>query len=243
MISFFRSLLTIVTAIVMTIILGTTVLVAAMLRIKPRDGGVYEWAPQLWCRSILWAAGVTVVVHGLERYAGRGPFIFTCNHVSLIDIPALEHVLPKHNFLAKSELFSIPIFGPGIRAIGTIPIERENRKAAFSAYAVAAKRIQQGSSVVVFPEGTRGTSYSIRPFKKGPFVLAAQAGVPIVPCIVHGTIEVLPKKSFRVYPGEVHVHLLDEVPTAGYTYEQRDELAAIVHDRMETTMNTLYLHA
>jgi len=65
----------------------------------------------------------------------------------------------------------------------------------------------------------------------------------VVPCIVHGTIEVLPKKSFRVYPGEVHVHLLDEVSTAGYTYEQRDTLAAIVHERMEHAMNTLYLNA
>lgn len=243
MISFFRSLLTILTAVVMTTILGLLVIIAAALRVKARPGGLYEWVPQLWCRSILWAAGVTVVVHGRERYANRGPFIFTCNHVSLIDIPALEHALPQHNFLAKSELFRIPLFGPGIRAVGTIPIDRDNRKAAFSAYTVAVKRIQEGSSVVVFPEGTRGTSYPIRPFKKGPFVLAAQAGVPIVPCIVHGTIEVLPKKSFRVYPGEVHVHLLDEVSTAGYTYEQRDTLAAIVHERMEHAMNTLYLNA
>jgi 1-acyl-sn-glycerol-3-phosphate acyltransferase len=242
MISFVRTILTIVVAAVMTLILGTTVLVAAALGVKDREGGLYAVAPRLWSRSILWAAGVKFRVHGMENVATSGPFIFTCNHVSLFDIPALVLTLPRHYFVAKSELFKIPVFGPGIRAVGTIPIERTNQKAAFGSYKVAAERIRNGSSVIVFPEGTRGTSYPIRPFKKGPFVLAVEAGVPIVPCLVHGTIEVLPKKTFRIRSGWVDVHLLEPVSTAGYTYDDRNTLAEIVHDRMATAMNTLYLN-
>jgi 1-acyl-sn-glycerol-3-phosphate acyltransferase len=242
MISFVRTLLTLVTALVLTIILGGLVVIAAALGVPRRPGGIYERLPRLWCRALLWSAGVKVVAHGVERYQDGKPYVFTSNHVSLFDIPALAGALPAHNFLAKSELFRIPFFGPGIRPLGTIPIERENRKAAFGAYNVAAERIKSGSSVVVFPEGTRGTAYPIRPFKKGPFVLAIQAGVPIVPCVVHGTINVLPKKTFRVRPGRVDVHLLEAVPTTGYSYEQRDVLATLVHDRMELAMQSLYLH-
>jgi 1-acyl-sn-glycerol-3-phosphate acyltransferase len=242
MISFVRTILTIVVAVVMTLVLGTTVLIASALGVKDKKGGLYAVAPRIWSRSILWAAGVKVRVHGIEHASCGGPFIFTCNHISLFDIPALVLMLPRHYFVAKSELFKIPVFGPGIRAVGTIPIERTNQKAAFGSYKVAAERIRNGNSVLVFPEGTRGTSYPIRPFKKGPFVLAVEAGVPIVPCLVHGTIEVLPKKTFRVRSGWVDVHLLEPVPTAGYTYGDRNTLAGIVHDRMATAMNTLYLN-
>jgi len=232
----------VVTAAVLTLILGTVLVVAALLRIPDRPGGVYGAIPRLWSRAILWAAGVRVRVHGLERLAGGGPFIFTSNHVSLFDIPALVSTLPRLYFVAKAELFRIPVFGPGIRAVGTIPIERENRKAAFGAYDLAAERIARGASVMVFPEGTRGTSYPIRPFKKGPFVLAVKAGVPIVPCIVHGTIEVLPKKSARIHPGVVDVHLLEPVPAAGYDYDHRNALADAVRDRMADAMQRLYLN-
>jgi len=252
MISFVRTILTILVTAIETVVLTTVVLIAALLRVPRRAGGLFDRIPRIWSGVILAMAGVRVRVHGLERLRTlegvasdkeiKGPYIFAANHVSLFDIPTLVNALPQHYFVAKSELFKIPVFGTGIRAVGTIPIERDNRKAAFGAYTVAADRIRNGSSVVVFPEGTRGTSYPIRPFKKGPFVLAIQAGVPIIPCLVHGTIEVLPKKTFRIRPGTVHLHLLDPVPTAGFTYDQRDTLADVVHERLSTAMNTLYLN-
>jgi len=240
MISLIRTVFTMIVTGIATLLLGGLVIIADLIGVPHHKGGMYDKIPRFWCRLILWAAGTKVYAHGVEQYQGKGPFVFTSNHVSLFDIPALQAALPQHYFLAKTELFDIPIFGKGIRAVGTIPIERNNRKAAFGAYTVASDRIRNGSSVVVFPEGTRGLSYDIRPFKKGPFVLAAEAGVPIVPCIVHGTMERLPKKSLRARPGRVDVHLLDAIPTTGYTYEQRDELATIVHDRMDAAMRSLY---
>jgi len=239
MIALFRTALTILVSATLTIVFATIVIIAALLGVKDRPGGIYDRLPRIWSRAILWAAGARVTLEGTENLHGDGPFIFTCNHVSLFDIPALVGSLPRHYFVAKSELFKIPVFGPGIRAVGTIPIERENQKAAFSAYDEAARRIRAGSSVVVFPEGTRGKAYPIRPFKKGPFVLAVKAGVPIVPCVVHGTIEILPKKSVLIHPGHIVVRLLEPVPTAGLDYDDRNGLAQTVHDRMALAMDDM----
>lgn len=240
MISVLRTVFTIFVLVTLTVTLALFLMGAALVRVPYGLGSVYQRVPHIWARAILWAAGVQVQVHGLERLSDGGPFIFTSNHVSLYDILSLVLALPQHYFVAKAELFDIPIFGPGIRAAGAIPIHRESRKAAFGAYDTAVGRIRNGASVVVFPEGTRGTSYPIRPFKKGPFVLAVKAGVPVVPCIIHGTIEVLPKRSIRVHPGRVDVHILEPIQTADLTYEDRDALALQVHDSMASAMTTLY---
>ena len=179
-------------------------------------------------------------VHGGEHIAGGEPRIFVCNHVSWFDIPVMAGTLPRGKYVAKSELFDVPFFGWGMRLIGDVRVERENRKAAFAAYEVAAARIRHGTPVVVFPEGTRGSSYQLRPFKKGPFVLAIAAGVPIVPVLIHGTVEIMPRGSWRIRPGKVNLHFLDAAPTAGYTYEERDRLVSIVHDRMAAEQKRLY---
>lgn len=240
MISILRTILTMLIILVLTVVMEALLLGAVLLRVPHRPGSLYERLPRFWSRAVLWSAGVKLRVHGLDRVKQGGPFIFTSNHVSLLDIPALVITLPQHYFVAKAELFNIPIFGPGIRAVGAIPIRRDNQKAALGAYDVAVERVRDGASVIVFPEGTRGTSYPVRPFKKGPFVFALKAGVPVVPCLVHGTIEVLPKKSLRLHAGCVDVHILEPIPTAGMSYESRDALALQVHDSMAEAMKTLY---
>ncbi len=152
----------------------------------------------------------------------------------------LASCLTRFKFVAKSELANVPIFGAGARAAGTIFVERGNRKSAFEAYREAAVRIHEGASVVVFPEGTRNTSYQIRPFKKGPFVLAVEAQAPLVPVVIHGTREIQPKGRIRVKPGIVNVHFLEPVPTAGTTIEDRDRLAVTVRNRMVEFMKSEY---
>ncbi len=239
MTSLLRTMLTMIVVVVLTLVFVVVLFASLLLRVPRRAGGLYERIPRIWAGAVLWAAGVTVIVHGREHLGAGGPFIFTSNHVSLFDILALVVTLPHHYFVAKAELFEIPIFGPGIRVVGAIPIQRDNQKAALGAYDIAVGRVREGASVVVFPEGTRGTSYPIRPFKKGPFVFALNAGVPIVPCIVSGTIEVLPKKSILIRPGPIQVHILEQIPTAGLTYTDRDALASHVHDVMAAAMNAI----
>ena len=235
-----RSLLVVLVLIVFTFVLGTAVLLAALFGVKDRQGGIYDWAPRLWSRAILFAAGVRVRLHNEGRMRTGQPRIFVSNHVSWFDVFTLAAVLKRYKFVGKAELFRIPLFGPAAKAAGMIPIERENRKAAFESYDVAAKQIRGGASVVVYPEGTRGRDYALRPFKKGPFVLAAAAGVPLVPTIVRGTIDVHPKGSWRVRSGVVDVHFLEEIATAGATYADRDRLAQECWQRMAAALDALY---
>ena len=240
MIPFLRTILLFATATIATFFLGLTVIIAALLGVKDKPNGIYDKVPRWWSSAVHWAVGVRIRVHGMENARGGEPHIFASNHVSWFDVPALAKILPRYKFVAKAELFKVPIFGGGMRAAGMIELQRENRKAAFGAYDVAAERIRAGNSVVVFPEGTRGHAYPLRPFKKGPFVLAIAAGVPIVPIIVHGTIEIMPKGSLWAQPGTIDIHLLEPVNTAGVDYDHREALMQTVRTRMADAMRELY---
>ncbi len=239
MMSFIRTILLYTTAFIATVVLGLAVIIAALLGIEDKPGGIYDKVPSWWSSAVLWVVGIKIRIHGMEN-ANGGPRIFASNHVSWFDVPSLASTLPRNRFVAKSELFKVPIFGRAMRAAGMIEIQRDNRKAAFGAYDVAAERIRGGKSVVVFPEGTRGYAYPLRPFKKGPFVLAIAAGVPIVPIILHGTIEVMPKGSLWVHSGTIDIHLLEPIPTTGVDYDHRDTLMKTVRARMAEAMRGLY---
>ena len=240
MISLVRTGMLLIVSSIATAVLGAIVISAGLLGVEDKPGGIYDKIPRWWSRAVLWATGVELRVHGWENAVVGEPHIFAANHVSWFDVPALAATLPRYKFVAKAELFKVPIFGKGIRAAGMIEIQRENRKAAFGAYDIAAQKIRAGNSVVVFPEGTRGYTYQLRPFKKGPFVLAIAAGVPIVPVILHGTIEVLKKGEWWAHPGTVDIHLLEPVATAGTDYDHREELMAKVRGRMAEAMQALY---
>lgn len=240
MIAFIRTILLFVTAGLATVVIGLSVIIAAMLGVEDKPGGIFDNAPRWWSAAVLWAVGIKVRVHGMGNATAGEPHIFASNHVSWFDVPALAKILPHYKFVAKAELFKVPIFGKAMRAVGMIELQRENRKAAFGAYEIAAERIRKGASVVVFPEGTRGHEYPLRPFKKGPFVLAIAAGVPIVPIIVHGTIEIMPKGSLWAHPGTIDVHLLEPVSTTGIDYDHREALMQTVRTKMVDAMRELY---
>jgi 1-acyl-sn-glycerol-3-phosphate acyltransferase len=126
---------------------------------------VAQWCMRMWARSMLVAAGAKVVVHHPERILrGRGA-VYACNHVSWFDVFAIASVLPRYTFIAKSELRKLPIFGWGAESAGVVFLTRDNRKSAFESYKSAAAEVTSGKNVVVFPEGTRGREYALRPFK------------------------------------------------------------------------------
>jgi len=223
-----------------TIALAPIVMVAAMLRIPEGPGSIYERTMARWARLLNRVAGVRIVVHGAPLTGARTGAVYVANHVSWFDVFVIAAVLPRYTFIAKSELRRLPIFGFGAESAGIVFIQRENRKAAFDAYRVAARDVERGRNVVVCPEGTRGHEYSLRPFKKGPFVLAIAAQAPVVPTLVYGAREVMRKGSFRIDPGVVHVHFLEPVATAGMTYDDRGALVDVVWGRMATTLHELY---
>ncbi len=224
-----------------TIFIAPIAVMASLLGMRDdRGGAVQQWCMRTWARSLCIASGVRVVVHGREHISRGTGTVYASNHVSWYDIFAIASVLPRYTFVAKAELRNIPIFGWGAEGAGVVFLSRENRKSAFEAYETVARKIGDGLSVVVCPEGTRGESYSLRPFKKGPFVLAIAAGAPVVPVVVYGAREVMAKGSFRVRAGTVHVHLLEPVPTTGYDYEHRHDLMRVVWNRMAVVLKERY---
>ncbi|MFL5612220.1 MAG: lysophospholipid acyltransferase family protein [Gemmatimonadaceae bacterium] len=235
-----RILLLGINGVVMTLLLAPTVIIARLLGVKEGPRSIYAWATRTWARSMLTAAGVKVRLHNAERITGEKGAVYMSNHVSWFDVFALASTLPRYSFIAKSELRKIPLFGYGAEAAGIVFLDRDNRKSAFESYKVAAKEVERGRSIVVYPEGTRGGDYHLRPFKKGPFVLAIAAQCPIVPTIVHGSREVMAKGSFRVKSGVIDVHFLEPMETKGLEYDDRSELVMRVWTRMANGMRDAY---
>jgi 1-acyl-sn-glycerol-3-phosphate acyltransferase len=185
---------------------------------------------KLQARNLIRMCGVRVRVRGLERLSG-GPCVFTPNHQSHFDIAALLGYLPGSNrFAAKREMFSEPILGLVLRTMGMIPVDRDDPLASIDRL----NRLKlDGSSVIVFPEGTRSPDGTLLPFKKGAFVAAIALGVPVVPVVCKGTTVIMPKgKYLSILPGEAELVVLDPIPTAGMTYEDRDTLLEQVRARI-----------
>lgn len=235
-----RILLLGINGVVMTLLLAPVVIVARLFGVKEGPRSVYAWATRTWARSMLRAAGVQVRLHNAERISAEKGAVYMSNHVSWFDVFVLAANLPRYSFIAKSELRKIPLFGYGAEAAGIVFLDRDNRKAAFESYKVAATEVERGRSIVVYPEGTRGRDYHLRPFKKGPFVLAIAAQCPIVPTIVHGSREVMEKGSFRVKSGVIDVHFLEPIETKGLEYDDRSELVMRVWTRMANGMRDAY---
>ena len=234
-----RTILVALAILLVTPPIGLSVIIGGLLRMPDGPNSIYQWGIRSWARIICRVAGARIELHNPERIQ-PGASVYVSNHVSWFDVFALGAVLPRVTFVAKAELEKLFIFGRACRAAGIVFIERGNRRAAFDTYKAAAEKVREGRSVVVCPEGTRGRDYHLRSFKKGPFVFAISTGAPIVPTIIHGTIQVQPKGSFRVHSGPVDIHFLEPVSTQGYSYEQRAELMEIVWRRMADALAEIY---
>jgi 1-acyl-sn-glycerol-3-phosphate acyltransferase len=211
---------------------GMSAIRAARRGVPDVQGGVYDQATWHWSDGLLRACGITVRVESADRLLPR-PCVYVANHLSVIDIWALVVALPVvPKFIMKKELMRIPFFGAAAAAAGHIVIDRQRRVAAFESYRRAAAVIRRGASACVFAEGTRSRDGRLMPFKKGPFVLAIAAEVPVVPILVTGAYELMPRLARWARPGEVTLHVGPEIPTAGLGYEDRDRLGAEARDAM-----------
>ncbi len=234
-----RTAFALVVLVIATIVCGLMGLIGALLGLKDGRGSIFDLAMHTWGSAVTWASGVKVVVHGRENLEGA-QHIIVSNHMSQHDILVLASVLRNLKFVAKNELARVPFFGKAAASVGTVYIERQNRKSSFDSYKQAAAKIREGACVVVFAEGSRGFTYALRPFKKGPFVMAVNVHAPIVPVVLHGTMEVHPKGTIMVKAGRVDVHFLESIPTEGLTYEDRNALAKTVYDRMAALLVAEY---
>lgn len=212
-----------------TIVIGPPIIVASLF-----DGGrtMLRLAP-VWIRWILATFRVRIEVAGLENVPTHAPVILMSNHQSLVDIAAIVLTLPRSQswrFVAKKELTRVPIFGQALVASGHVIIDRGDRERAVASLRRAAEIIRAGTTVIVFPEGTRSPRGNLRTFKSGPFHLALEAQVPIVPVTVSGSQRITPKGQLIVHRGVVKITYGKPIPTRGLSNDERHALSDRVRE-------------
>jgi len=175
--------------------------------------------------GIVRGSGVGLEINGAEKLDRHTPYVFMSNHQSYFDVITLIGYLPQSaRFVAKKELVYIPIFGQAMWATGHIVIDRSIPERAVEEMKKAAKKVSAGTSVLVFPEGTRSPDHKLSPFKKGGFMLALEAKVPVVPVSITGTRPVMPKKGLTFKRSDVRVEIGDPIMTLDLKQDDRQEL-------------------
>lgn len=195
------------------------------------------WVARQGCRLGLLLAGVRLKVINLE-YAFQNPTsLFIANHVSNIEPAALFSVLPRIAVILKKELSKIPLLGYIMGMGGFIYVDRKVRDSRKQAMTEGVKTLRNGIGLMIFPEGTRSLDGNLLPFRPGPFSMAIEAGVPIVPVTVHGTAKLMPKGSSVVRPGPMALVFHPPVETSGLDETDRPSLIVDVRATMEATLS------
>ncbi|HET9158266.1 MAG TPA: lysophospholipid acyltransferase family protein [Myxococcaceae bacterium] len=184
-----------------------------------------------WCKAVVGATGAREDVGGLENLPA-GTCVLVCNHQSNIDAPFIFLRLPKHiRFVAKQELYRIPIFGAAVKAMGNIRVERTGSEGDRKRIEAAIEQVRTRTSILFFAEGTRSIDGKLRAFKKGAAILAIDAQVPLVPVAVAGAHEITPKGGLWVRSGRPLILRVGKpIPTAGLGRDDRDSLTEQAHD-------------
>jgi 1-acyl-sn-glycerol-3-phosphate acyltransferase len=187
-------------------------------------------------RLALAIVGLRYVVEGREHMLDR-PAIYCANHTSNVEPPllfaALRRLTPRLHILYKAELRKLPILNLGFDLVGFIPIDRGNREQTTRAVGQAVARLNAGGSFFVFPEGTRSRTGELLPFRKGAFVMALRAGVPIVPIAITGARDAMRKGSPIIRPATVRLRLGPPIETRGVGEDRRDELVHSVRAEVQ----------
>lgn len=185
--------------------------------------------------------GVKVETAGLEKLDASRTYIFMSNHTSNLDPPILLPLIPRRtSVMAKKELFSYPILGEVMRIGALVPVDRGNRDAGIEAVKAAAEVVRQGISMTIYVEGKRSFDGKLLPFKKGPFYLAMECGVPIVPITIVGTHEIMPKARFRISPGTAKIIFHDPIEPAEFGSREclMERVRSVINQGLPTQYQT-----
>lgn len=216
---------------VYTIILGCLSLASSLV---DRSGNTAHRCARGWARLILLTTGVHVRVEGLDRLPRDGAYVFVSNHQSIYDIPILFWTLPfQLRIIAKASLGRFPVLGWHLRYTGHLLVNRQRTGAATLAQVAAL--MDGGGSLIVFPEGTRSRDGQVGPFKRGLFLMAIDAGMPVVPVSVAGSRHVMLKGRLMTCPGRVDVVVHDPIQTRGMRRDGARGLADRTREIVERT--------
>lgn len=215
-------------------ILGTAVasVISLIMMLFDRRGKSVQFLMNKWAWFFLKLSGVKIEVNGLENLTQGESYIFISNHASLLDIPAVCLGLPfQLRFLAKKELFKIPVFGQALLSAGHIRIDRGNLESAVSSLKEGAIVLKErGYSALVFAEGTRSLNGKVGKFKKGGVILALSMGIPIVPLSISGSASLAPKGDFMVKSGIIKMTVGKPISTKGKDISDRKSLVTTIRD-------------
>ncbi|MCH9682335.1 MAG: 1-acylglycerol-3-phosphate O-acyltransferase [Deltaproteobacteria bacterium] len=189
-------------------------------------GSLYTWINPLW----------SVQVEGREHIDGRAPYMMVSNHLSLVDIFVVHRLFCHYKWVSKIEIFRMPLIGWNMRLAGYIPLRRGDRHSVVEMLDRCRVALERGSSVMMFPEGTRSRTGQLKEFKPGAFELARDVAVAVLPMVIQGTATALPKKGLTVSRARMRVTVLPPIPKAeveASTVEQlrdraRGQIAAFV---------------
>jgi 1-acyl-sn-glycerol-3-phosphate acyltransferase len=194
----------------------------------------------MWgARAGVWLAGVRVDTVGLEKLDWSRQYLFMSNHVSNLDPPIEIPAMPKQtSIMVKKELFKVPILGRAMHMGELVPVDRKNRDAGIEAVNAAKEVVSHGYNMTIYVEGRRSFDGKLLPFKKGPFYLAMECGVPVVPMTIVGTHYAMPKARFSIKPGKVTVIFHD--PIEPKDFGDRDQLMEKVRAAIESGLPEEY---
>jgi 1-acyl-sn-glycerol-3-phosphate acyltransferase len=187
----------------------------------------------------VWITGVRVETVGLDKLDPGRSYIFMSNHASNLDPPIQIPLIPKRtSVMVKKELFKVPILGSVMRIGSLVPVDRGNREAGIEAVIAAKAVVNQGLNMMIYVEGKRSFDGKLLPFKKGPFFLAVECGVPVVPVTIIGTHDAMPKGRFAITPGRAKV--IFHTPIEPVDFGDRESLMEKVRAVIESGLPEEY---
>jgi len=233
----------IVRALYTTVLLAIISLICSVLSIifgifSKKTGQIFG---RLWAQLWLFTSGIKLVTKGTENLDTSKRYVFACNHQSAIDIPALYAALPVQiSFISKKSLFFIPLVGWGMAAVGHVWISRSNAREARNSIMRAVDRVEKDNfSLVVFPEGTRSATGEMAEFKRGSFTLALRSKADLVPVAIHGTRQVMAKKSLFTMPGTVTISIGKPIKIVGEKDISKPALAEETKKQIEAMLKEM----
>ncbi len=233
-----RTAIVVPTFIAFTGVIASVLIAVTVLRPQTRFADVLI---RFWSRVFLFTGGARYQITGQEHVDPEGQYVFIANHQSNLDIPLMFCTAPVPiRYLAKKELFKIPIFAMAMRRVGIVKVDRARGAAIHTevnAGVAAAKA--RGHSLIIFPEGTRTTDGKLQPFKKGAFRIAISNQLDIVPVTIQGTWAIWPPGSKTFSPGKAKATIHPPIRTAGMDLSDINALRDTVHSAITDTHEDL----
>ena len=191
-------------------------------------------------RTAGWMCGICVQIHGGDKIAPAITYVFLSNHQGNLDGPVLLHAIPRDwKALIKKEMMKLPVLSLVLKQAQFVPIERSNPKKAQIGIDLGTQLLAKGHSFVAFPEGTRSRNGLLGEFKKGVFIMAIKAQVPVIPVTILASAEIQPPGRYAIHPGCVRVIFHDPIPTAGMDLEDRNRLVQLTRNAIESGIKAL----